>query len=171
MRAMTPQIIENDPTKLAAYIAGIGRGLIAFDGRPIAGKTHLARDMAQRVGCTAVDVDKFLVPAADNPKQMFVGALRIADLRRRIEESGPLVLLSGLCARQVVEALGLTAAAFVWVERASLLRLGQIRRDFFEFDDGADATSEHPVYEEVEAYIAACDARRRPDVIYLNAYD
>ena len=73
-----PQFIKNDPEKLADYIAAIGRGLIAFDGRPSAGKTPLARDMARRLGCTAVDADKFL----EQQQGAFVEKLRIADMRR-----------------------------------------------------------------------------------------
>jgi hypothetical protein len=99
-----PDFIKDDPDKLADYIAGVGRGLIAFDGRPTAGKTPLALDMARRVGCTAVDVDKFhpafgkdaIVEARKLP---FADALRIDELRRAIEAGGPLVLLSGICAR------------------------------------------------------------------------
>jgi hypothetical protein len=127
--------------------------------------------MARRLGCSVVDVDKFLPAPEDNPKRAFVDALRIADLRRAIEDGGPLVLMSGVCARQVVERLGLTAAAFVWIERASSVRLDQISRDFFDYDDLADTPSQHPLYKEVEAYIVARNARLRPDVIYLNAYD
>jgi adenylate kinase family enzyme len=162
-----PQFIKNDPEKLADYIAAIGRGLIAFDGRPSAGKTPLARDMARRLGCTAVDADKFL----EQQQGAFVEKLRIADMRRTIEAGGPLVLLSGVCARRVIERLELPAAAFVWVEWASLVRLDQMCRDFFEYDEGAGISSKHPLYKEVQAYIDTYDARRRPDVIYMNTYE
>lgn len=162
-----PRFIKNNPAELAKYIAGIGRGLVAFDGRPTAGKTPLAVEMASRVGCTAVDADKFLV----KNQGVFVDALRIDDMRHAIEAGGPLVLLSGLCAQRVLERLGMIAAAVIWVESASLLRLDQMCRDFYEYDEGdVDAPDDLPAYKEVEAYIETYDPRRRCDVVYLNAY-
>jgi hypothetical protein len=162
-----PRFIKNDPAELAEYIVGIGRGLIAFDGRPTAGKTPLALEMANRVGCTAVDADSFLV----KQRGVFVDELRIDDMRHAIEAGGQLVLLSGVCAQRVLERLGIPAAAVVWVESASLLRLDQICCDFFEYDEGdMDAPTDLPLYKEVEAYIDTYDARRRCDVVYLNAY-
>jgi hypothetical protein len=47
--------------------------------------------------------------------------------------------------------------------------LDQIRRDYCDYDENADAARRHPLYKEVEAYIAAHDAGRRPDVVYLKA--
>jgi hypothetical protein len=175
MTAM-PRFIKDDPDELADYIAGIGRGLVAFDGRCTAGKTPLARDMARRVGCTALDVDRFHPAVTDDDfverrKLPFVEALRIDDLRRAIEAGGPLVLLSGICAWHVIERLQMPAAAVVWVELASLSRLDQMCRTFFDYDEGAGVPpSKHSIHVEVQVYIDAYDARRRPDVIYLNAY-
>jgi adenylate kinase family enzyme len=171
-----PRFIKDNPEELAAYIVGIGRGLIAFDGRPTAGKTPLARDMAKRVGCAAVDADKFLPVVTDDDfeqrrKGSFVDKLRIDDMRRAIEAGGPLVLLSGVCARQVVERLQASAAAVVWVQKASLSRLDQMCRDFFEYDEDTGVPwSKHSIHKEVQAYIDTYDARRRPDVIYMNAH-
>jgi hypothetical protein len=113
-----PRFIKDDPDELAEYVVGIGRGLVAFDGRPTAGKTPLARDIAKRVGCTAVDADKFLPVVTDDDfeqrrKGSFVEALRIDVMRRAVEAGGPLVLLSGVCARQVIERLQAPAAAVV----------------------------------------------------------
>ena len=162
-----PQFIENDPTLLSAYIASASSGLIVFDGRPTAGKTYVAREMANRLHGTAVDADDFL----DRDRGMFLGALRIDELRRAIETATPPVLLSSVCGRQVAERLGLPVRAFIWVEQASPVRLDQIRRDYFDYDDNADAECSHPLHRDVEAYIAACDARRTPDIVYFNARD
>ena len=61
-----PRFVKDDPDELADYIAGIGSGLITFDGRCTAGKTSLARDMAGRCNCTAVDVDRFHPATTDD---------------------------------------------------------------------------------------------------------
>ena len=130
-----PQFILNDPTLLAACIAttALGGGLIVFDGRPNAGKTYIAREMAKELGATSVDVDDYL----ERDLGMFLGALRIDELRRALEGAAPPVLFSSVCARQVIEKLGLSAAGVIWVEQASQQRLEQARRDF-ELDDNAD---------------------------------
>jgi len=157
------RFIKSKPEELATYIGSLGRGLIVFDGRPLAGKSHLARTL----GCTFVDADDFL----DRKTGKFLAALRIDELRRAIEAGAPLVLLSSVCARQVIERLGLPVAAIVWIEQASLVRLDQMRRDFYDHDENADSIEEDPFYEEVETYIASYDARRRPDVVvYFNAW-
>src|SRR5258707_10965733 len=86
-----PQVIENDPAKLAAYITSVGNGLIVFDGRPLAGKSYLARTLAKQLGCTFVDGDDFLV----RDQGMFVDALRFDDLCRTIDTAAaPPVLLA-----------------------------------------------------------------------------
>ena len=92
-------------------------------------------------------------------------------MRRDIEAGGPLVLLSGICARQVVERLKMPTVAFVWVQTASLERLDQMCRDFLEYDEDAGVRpSKHSIHMEVQVYIDAHDARRRADVVYMNAY-
>jgi MoxR-like ATPase len=64
----SPEFIEDDPAVLAAYVASLRRGLVAFDGRPGAGKTHFARMVAQQIGASAVDA--FLMRKQD----MFLGS-------------------------------------------------------------------------------------------------
>jgi predicted ATPase len=64
------RFIEDDPDELAKYITSLGRGLVVFDGRPGAGKTHLARDVAKRVQCNSVDADAFLI----RDQKEFLGA-------------------------------------------------------------------------------------------------
>src|SRR5260370_18295643 len=121
---MIPRFIKDDPDELAVFIEDIGRGLIAFDGRPAAGKSPLAREMAKRLTCTAVDVDDFF-PKVDDAdfaatrNRHFVAMLRIATLRLTVKAGGPLALMSGVLARQVLERLQITPAAFVQVQRAS----------------------------------------------------
>jgi hypothetical protein len=54
---------------------------------------------------------------------------------------------------------------------ASLSRLDQMCRDFFEYDEDTGVPwSKHSIHAEVHAYINAYDARRRADLIYMNAY-
>ena len=162
-----PHFIVDDPALLAVCIAitALGGGLIVFDGRPNAGKTSPAQEMAKELGGTFVDVDDY----RERDLGMFLGALRIDELRRALEGAALPVLFSSVCAWQVIEKLRLSAAVVIWVEQASQQRLGQAQRDF-SLDDNADLPDQSPLHKEVEAYVAAYNARMRPDVVvYLNA--
>jgi hypothetical protein len=162
------KFIANDPKELADYIRAQGQGLVAFDGRTGSGKTYLANQMAKLAQAIAVDADAFLLP--DQGK--FLEALKLDELRDRIRASfatSPLVLFSSVCARQVIDRLGVNATAHVWVERSSLACLEIDRRDFAG-DHNADAPVSE-LHREIEAYIKVSDARGRPDVVYLNAPD
>jgi hypothetical protein len=160
------RFIENDPDELAAYVRSQEKGLIVFDGRTGNGKSYLASEMAKLVPCTSVDADEFLIRKTSK----FVRALKLDELRDRIEAgfaTSPLVVLSSVCGRQVVEKAMLPAGAFVWIERTSLTCLAIDRRDFAG-DHNADAPDDE-ARGEIEAYIKTYNARGRPDLVYLNA--
>jgi hypothetical protein len=160
------RFIKNDPEELASYIRSLERGLIVFDGRSGSGKTYLANAMANGVPCAAVDADAFLV----RKQGQFLRALKVDGLRSAIEaafRAAPLVVLSSVCGRQVIEQSKLQAATFVWIERTSLPQLEIALRDFAD-DHDADAPIDE-LRKEVEAYIKAYKAREQPQVAYLNA--
>ena len=166
------RFIKSDPEELAAYIGSLNRGLVVFDGRPGSGKTYLAEAMALRLRCKAADADhRFLDP----DKGMFVGALRLDQMRNWINASfstSPLVLLSTVCARKAIELAKLSATAFIWVEQASLARLDRAEDEFDHYDDDAAPLGTSKLRDEVEAYITTYDARRRIDqIVYFNARD
>jgi hypothetical protein len=160
------RFIENDPDQLADYVRSQEKGLIVFDGRTGNGKTYLASEMAKRVPCASVDADEFLIRKTGK----FVGALKLNELRDRIEvgfAKFPLVVLSSVCARQVVARAMRRASAFVWIERTSLTCLSIDRRDFAG-DHNADEPDDEARWE-IEAYIKAYNARASADLVYLNA--
>lgn len=161
--------IENDPAQLAHYVSSLERGLVVFDGRPGAGKTHLGREMERRIRCKSIDADCcFLVP----DQKKFVGALILEPMLHCIEAHlarTPLVVLSTVCAREVAEKAKLAVRAFIWVERTSLACLQVDRRDFADDHNADEPFSE--LHREVEAYVKAYNARQRPDAVYLNAHD
>jgi hypothetical protein len=154
--------IKNDPEKLAAYIKSRVSGLVVFDGRPGAGKTYLANDMAQRLGCKSADADRDFL---DLDRGMFFEALRLDEMRSSLNASlvlSPLVLLSTILARRVVERLEIAAAAFVWVESLD------------DYDDPPEAIvgiKPTKLRAEVATYMEAYKARDRADVLYVNAWE
>jgi hypothetical protein len=161
------RFIKNDPEELAAYIKSRARGLVVFDGRPTAGKSYLLRTMGKRLPYPSVDADDFLTTGL----RKYIEGLKLDALRDHIESSlasSALVLLGGVCARQIVERAKFTAAAYVWVEKSSVACLEIDERDF-SADHHRDMRYAGWLYAEVEAYIAAFNPRSRPDVVYLNA--
>ena len=159
------RFIRNDPAVLAAYIEWLGRGLILVDGRPTAGKTHLGKEMAARIRCGVIDGDALVVRKQDQ----FIGALKADALRERIETSlaaTSLVVLSTVCAREVVKKVGVPAAAFVWIERTSMTIIDIAVRDFADDFLADEPLADDALRQEVEAYIKAHDARGR---VYFNA--
>jgi hypothetical protein len=83
-------------------------------------KTYMAREMQRRLRCKAIDADCcFLVPDQTH----FVGALLLDQMRDCIDAhlaKTPLVALSTICGREVVQQARLQAKAFAWIERVDL---------------------------------------------------
>jgi hypothetical protein len=166
--------IDNDPNALAAYVESLGSGLVVFDGRNGSGKTYMARQMQRRlVGCKAIDADCcFLVP---NEQGQFVGALLLNMMRPLIEAHlarTPLVVLSTVCARAVVEKAGLKARAFVWIEGLDADDHDAARAWYAE-DRGFNPPNvggelRGPFLDELETYVETYKARERPNVVYVN---
>jgi hypothetical protein len=94
--------------------------------------------MARRIGCKSADADRDFL---DHNRGMFIGALRFAEIRSLLTASlasSPLVMFSTVCARQAIEAAKLSAAAFIWVEKTSLVLIDIVERDFDDYDDYQD---------------------------------
>jgi hypothetical protein len=139
-----------------------------FDGRPSAGKTTLAKEMAARIRCGVLDGDDYIVP----DQRRFVDVLKTEALRERIEASlaaTPLVVLSTACAREVAIKVDVRPASWVWIEKTSLTLLDIAVRDFADDFDADQPFAEDTLRQEVEAYIKAHDARGRADKVYVNA--
>ena len=109
--------IDNDQDALAGYVESLGAGWSSSMAATATARSYMVRQMQRRLAsCKAIDADCcFLVP----DQQQFVGALLLEPMRLCIEAHlarTPLVILSTVCARAVVEKAGPQARAFVWVE-------------------------------------------------------
>ena len=164
------RFIKNDPQELAEYLSAIGRGLVAFDGWPAAGKSTLAMEMASRVGGAVVDENYPKISDADFLEKK--GQLRIDEMRRDIDAGGTLVFLPIVCARQVLEQLQMSATAAVWVHWAGHCDLDWLGRYFFDLDDpGPNLGKGSRLKAECQSYVDSHhQPKRSADVIYLNAF-
>jgi hypothetical protein len=84
----------------------------------------------------------------------------------------PLVVLSSVCAREVVEKAGLQARAFVWIEG---LDAGDhhAAREWYAEDRSANPPTigderRGTFLDELETYVDTYKPRQRSDVVYVN---
>jgi len=169
--ARTMELIADDPATLADRLAAL-RGLIVIDAYPAAGKSALLADMATRLQCAAIDADDHLNPNLG----MFVGALRLADLGGAISDAlagGSPVLLASVCAREVVERLGLTAATFVYLQVNSSVGIPANLHELHAEGDKSVPNTPHgewlpPLYREVWAYHLRHRPRQNADLVYIR---
>jgi MoxR-like ATPase len=116
MTTAKPRVEVRDVPQLADLIKQVSSGLVTFDGCDGAGKTYLARQIGQALDLPPIDLDTYL----EKDQGEFVGALRMDELKRDIEEAlgrSPVVLVSGICMRRVLEEIDRRAALTVYVQR------------------------------------------------------
>ncbi len=162
-------IFRDEEKSLASWLAARPPGLVVFDGLPGAGKTTLARILASSSGSPAIDADDFL----NEKPGVFLQGLRIADLTTAIGSAMarvPRVLLSTICARQVVQRIGIEVTAFVYV--LLLTPAGELDEKYAlesedDFDRGEQAADGiRGVDLEVREYHWLCKPRRDADAIF-----
>jgi hypothetical protein len=90
-----------------------GVRVVAIDGVDGSGKSYLRAQLAACIeGSTEVDLDDHLV----RNQKKFVGALRLDDLAANLPRQG-FVLISGVCMRDVLQRIGLSADVHIYVKR------------------------------------------------------
>jgi len=161
--------IKDNLPALAGWVAAQKGGLIVLDGLPGAGKSTLARDLEASLDCLVVDADCFLV----KERGIFIGALRVpelaAELRTALARPG-VVLLASICARKVVELVGIDATAFIYV--LLLTAEGEPDEKYaLEAEEEFNLAELEGLSEldvEVRAYHWNYEPRRTADVIYYR---
>ncbi len=160
-----------DVSDLESLLRTVEHGLIAFDGCTSAGKTTLMNNLARRLKCPAIDLDQYL----DRQRGEFVNALRLPALTDAIEQGrqqSPVVLVSGVCMREVLDRLQFTAAMNIYVQRNSRTGIPS-DLDFLDLEDGhqVDDTLASLLSDldlEIAAYHERYRPRRNADVVYVR---
>ncbi|HLG86883.1 MAG TPA: hypothetical protein VKZ79_06765 [Alphaproteobacteria bacterium] len=162
----------DDPAALAQSLSELKGRLIMFDGYPLAGKTTLVRDMAERLKCKGIDADDFL----DRRRGSYVDALRFDELERKIRAltgNSQLALVASVCARAVAARLRVPDVNFVYVQRYN-------RPNFCSAPDTVNGTEdessgvekagdEFGLYREVREYHKQFRPRCHADFIFMTA--
>lgn len=168
-----PKVIDVDGL-VALFPLEFG-GLIAVDGCINAGKTTLAQQLAVQLACSWMDVDDYVTRG----QWQYVAAVRRSDLAAAIErelDHSHVVVLAGLCLREVLQHLGRNAAFSVYVQRDAplgppydyeTLDLEDSEPDEHGEPNGVDATGPDTLSREVCRYHARYRPRFNADVVYV----
>jgi hypothetical protein len=165
--------IGDDPDALAKRLASV-RGLVVIDGCDGVGKTFLALEMARRLDGEAIDADDYVEPH----RGYFVKALYLERFRASLLDAlarFPIVLLSSICAREVVAKLGVPVALYVYVERYSTMDV-PANLEILGAEEGspealAGRWALSPLDQEIFDYHAAFKPRRNADIVYVRTAD
>ncbi|WP_321947862.1 shikimate kinase [Paraburkholderia sp. J10-1] len=165
------RVVVTDVGELAEALRPVAGGLITFDGCDGAGKTTLALKLSEALGHEVVDVDKHL------NRQMgeYVKAIRLSELASDVESAfarSPVVLLSGICMRQVLVAINRIATVAVYVQRNTPMGLAG-DSDFIDVESGLEASKDVLSFfteldREVYAYHRAYRPRENADIVFTR---
>ncbi|PRG36690.1 hypothetical protein C6T52_14220 [Burkholderia multivorans] len=126
-------------------------------------------DLASRLKCPAIDLDPYL----ERERGEFSNALRLTELASAIEQAcrqSPVVLVAGVCMREVLDRLGIAAARHVYVQRNSTMGI-PCDLDILDLEDGRqiiDTSLFGELDREVAAYHDRYHPRRNADVVYVR---
>lgn len=93
-------------------------GLVMFDGWPLAGKSTARSEICKRVGAIGLELDNYVTRRQGE----YVKAIWSVELMRALHNAlsdSSLVVLDGVCMRQVLEAINVTACLSVYVQPIS----------------------------------------------------
>jgi hypothetical protein len=159
-------------SQLESQLRTVARGIVAIDGCTSAGKTTLMRVLANQLKWPWIDVDEHVNPGRGH----FVRALRVSDLSSAIEQASrepSVVLIAGVCMREVLACLECDAALHIYVKRKS--RVG-IPSDLNTLDlENAltlgDTSQFRGLDREIAYYHFRCRPHRNADVVYVRTVD
>lgn len=87
--------------------------IVGIDGWTGVGKTTLARALAAELNGSACDLDT----ALNRDRKSYVPALRLDEITEALAAQTGVLLVSGICVRQVFEQVGCCADAHVYIKR------------------------------------------------------
>lgn len=89
------------------------QAIIGIDGWTGVGKSTLASALANQLNASTYDLDTALI----RDRQHYVAALKIDEIATALTGRSGLLLVSGICLRQVLEMTGHAADAHIYIKR------------------------------------------------------
>jgi len=160
--------------ELEAAVRDIRAGVVTIDGCAGVGKTTLALAISERLGIPLVDLDDFVAPNEGH----FVEALQANELSAKIASElarNAVVLMSGVCMREVLARIGYPATLSVYLLRKTYMGLPG-DWDCFHVEDGIEAQQVMlALYSELELEVYAYHRGHRPrssaDITFARTAD
>lgn len=88
-------------------------GVVTIDGFSGVGKSHLASNLATRLGLPLVELDEIL----DKNRGCFVESIRYSDLAQQVAHANGPVLVEGVCVQKVLGRLEIVPALAIYVRK------------------------------------------------------
>ncbi|SAK82416.1 hypothetical protein AWB79_05482 [Caballeronia hypogeia] len=169
-----PETEIQELDELEVAVRDIRAGVVTFDGCTGVGKTTLAMTISQRVGLPLVDLDDFINPNEGH----FVEALQADQLSAKMASElarNAVVLVSGVCMREVLARIRYPATLSVYVLRKTPMGLPG-DWDCFYVEEGIEAQQDMlALYSELEFEVYAYHRGHRPrssaDIIFTRIAD
>jgi hypothetical protein len=102
----------NTATELADLLRNAGVSLVAVDGSHGSGKSHLANELGALLGMDVLHLDDFVAKNQGD----YVRNINFASVSAALSVT-PALIVEGICVLQILEIVGVTEDAFVYVKR------------------------------------------------------
>lgn len=140
-------------------------GIIGIEGFSGSGKSTLADAVAREIGCTVIHTDDFAVKHKCPPK--YTACLNVNELKSAIDRvvKNGLVVVEGICLRDVMESLGLELHKTIYVKRLSMYGFWHDVVLLNEFEAGISTNRSEPHLSDFK-YHAAYKPHEICDIVY-----
>jgi hypothetical protein len=164
--------IRDDPRLLSDAIQTASSGLVVLDGANGAGKTCLANLVSKLSSCEVIHADCYI----EHHQDRYIPSLQAESLNAAIQEAftrSPIVLLEGICARDILDQVRFTPKLVVYVQRNSSVSDLPCDLEYLdEEDDPVDPYQPSDQNDPLEIEIASYHRRRKPkknaDILYIR---
>ena len=117
MTALVPEpFSDHDKLAEAIHRRGCSNGIIGIDGWLGAGKTTLAKLLAEKLSAEHFDLDD----ALHRDQGAYFQHLDFNKIRSKLSNAPGRMVVSGVCFRQVLELVSATASVHIYVKRMAL---------------------------------------------------
>jgi hypothetical protein len=128
------------------------------------GKTYLSNEIRASLGCQVIHTDDFVAPGDESLP--YVDRLNYEQLRSFLENENPsIILLDGICLRQILARIHITPALFIYVKRIAPNGIWHDGFHLESYEANEQSITEEPEQSDLR-YHAIEHPHERADVIF-----